>query len=302
MTLRSLAIDLRPSRVLGVLAACVELSKPRMVSLILVTTLAGFYMASPAAPDYLLLLHTLLGTGFAAAGTLALNQLLEKETDALMKRTRNRPLPGGRIRPPEALAFGAAVTCGGLLYLAVQVNPLSALVTALVVAVYLFAYTPMKQRSALCTLVGAFPGALPPLAGWVAATGDVGAGALVLFGIMFFWQLPHSLAIAWLYRDEYDRAGIRLLPTVERSGDSTRRQIFVSSLALLAMGLLPVVAGVAGWIYFATALALGIWILADATRAAIRLSLPSARRLLWTSLVYVPVVLLAMVLDRIPAV
>ena len=198
MTIRSLAIELSPARTRDLLSVCLELSKPRMVTMILVSTMAGFYVGSSSSIAYGLLLHALIGTALSAAGALALNQVMERETDALMRRTMARPLPAGRILPMEALLFGAGSTSAGLCYLALMVNPLSAAVTASVVALYLFAYTPMKQRSALCTVVGAFPGALPPVAGWAAATGDLGVGALILFGIMFFWQLPHSLSIAWL--------------------------------------------------------------------------------------------------------
>ena len=302
MTLRSLTLDLAPSRATGALAACWELAKPRMVTMILVTTLAGFYLASPASVDYLLLLHALIGTGLSAAGALALNQLLERDTDAKMHRTRTRPLPAGKLLPSEALVFGAATTTAGLVYLSVVVNPASALVTAAVVVFYLFAYTPMKRRSALCTVVGAFPGALPPVAGWAAATGGVSHGAWVLFGIMFFWQLPHSLAIAWLYREDYARAGLRLLPTVEPSGHSTGRHMLINSMALLAVGLLPTLIGLSGWIAFTTALVMGSWMISAAARAALERSEAAARRLLRVSLLYVPVVLLVLVLDRIPLV
>lgn len=300
MTLRSLALEIAPGRTRNLFAACVELAKPRMVTMILITTGTGFVLASPSGIDYGLLLHALVGTGLSAAGALALNQVLERETDGLMTRTRTRPLPDGRILPLEALLFGTLAATAGLTYLVVSVNAICATVTAAVVALYLFAYTPLKRRSALCTIVGAFPGALPPVAGWTAATGELGIGALILFGIMFFWQLPHSLAIAWLYREEYGRAGIRLLPTIEPSGHSTARHIFVNSLALLAVGLLPTLVGMAGWAYFVAAMAMGLWMVAGAAGTAWRRTEASARALLRISLVYVPVVLLAMVLDRVP--
>jgi protoheme IX farnesyltransferase len=303
VTLRSLTFDLRPARALSLAAAFLELSKPRMVTLILVTTAAGFYMAAPGSPDYLLLGSTLVGTALVAAGALALNQLMEREPDLLMERTRRRPIPDGRLQPTEALLFGAATVGSGLLWLTLAVNPLAALVTAAIVVSYLFLYTPMKRRSALCTVVGAFPGALPPVAGWAAASGELGTGAAVLFGIMFFWQIPHSLAIAWLYREDYRRAGFRLLPTVEPDGRSTGRHIIVNALALLGVGLLPTLIGLAGWVYFVVALAMGAWMLADGVRAARGLSATaSARRLMYTSFVYVPVVLAAMSLDRISGV
>jgi len=300
MTLRSLALELRPSRTASVAADFLELTKPRIVMLVLVTTLAGYYMGSPATPDLFLLLNTLVGTGLSAAGALALNQYLERAEDARMERTRRRPLPDGRLLPIDAVLFGSMLTIAGIAYLVAAVNPVSAAVTAATVLTYLFAYTPMKRHSAFCTVIGAVPGALPPVTGWAAATGHLGVGAAILFGIMFFWQLPHSLAIAWIYRDDYARAGTRLLPTVEPGGGSTVRQIVVNAMALLAVGLLPTLVGIAGWAYFLIALAMGGWLLSDAIRAAAPLTLQGTRRLLHTTFFYVPVVLLAMALDRIP--
>jgi protoheme IX farnesyltransferase len=266
-----------------------------------VTTLAGFTMASPATLDLALLLHTLIGTGLVAAGTLALNQFMERDVDALMERTRSRPLPGGRLQPFEALVFGAALTCGGLVYLTFLTHPAAALVTALTVASYLFAYTPMKTRTALCTLAGAIPGALPPVTGWAAASGEIGLGAVLIFGIMFFWQIPHSLAIAWLYREDYGRAGLKLLPTIHPEGGSTRAQILLNCATLLAAGLLPSITGLAGTAYFIVAMGMGLWMLANGVRVCAEKSDEAARRLLMTTFFYVPVVLLAMALDRIPA-
>ena len=190
------------------------LTRPRVVLMVMITTLVGFYLASVGTPDYLRLIQTLLGLGFAAGGTLALNQYLERDLDARMERTRLRPLPDGRLRPRQALIFGIAITGGGLLHLAIFVNPLSALVTAISVGSYLFVYTPLKRKTSLCSIVGAVPGALPPVIGWGAARGELGLEAWVLFGILFFWQIPHSLAIARLYREDYARAGIRVLPVV----------------------------------------------------------------------------------------
>lgn len=299
MTLRSLAVDLTPARAVGTVAALVELAKPRMVTLILVTTAAGFFMGSAAAPDWSNLALALAGTGLAAAGTLALNQVMERDIDAVMERTKRRPLPEGRLKPLEALLFGAGAILAGLGLLAFLVNPLASAVTAAVVISYLLAYTPLKRRTALCTLVGAFPGALPPVIGWTAASGDLAAGALALFGILFFWQMPHSLAIAWLYREDYGRAGVRVLPTVHPDGRSTGRQIVGNSVALLIVGLAPALMGLAGGIYLAVALLMGGWMLADGIRAASDWSGDDrARRLLYTSFIYLPVVLVVMVLDR----
>ena len=208
-------MDTEVTRVQRHPADFLALTRPRVVVMVLVTTLVGFYLASVGAPDYVRLVHTLIGVALAAGGTLALNQYLERDVDARMKRTRLRPLPDGRLQPIEALGFGVAITGVGLLYLAFSVNVLSAFLTSISVGSYLFLYTPLKRKTSLCSVVGAVPGALPPVIGWGAARGELGLEAWVLFGILFLWQIPHSLAIARLYRDDYARAGIRVLPVVE---------------------------------------------------------------------------------------
>ncbi|HSB80822.1 MAG TPA: heme o synthase [Candidatus Methylomirabilis sp.] len=276
------------------------LTKPRMVLMILVTTCVGYYLGSSRAMDTLRMLHALLGTALAAGGTLALNQFLEREVDAKMERTRLRPLPAGRLEPGEALAFGALTTAVGLLYLGIKVNAESALVTALTVVSYLFVYTPLKRRTSLCSVLGAVPGALPPVAGWVAAQGEFGPGAWVLFAILFLWQLPHSLAIGWLYRADYARAGIRLLPVIEPDGCSTSRQIVSNCLALLAVGLLPTLIGLTGRVYFLGALALGTGLLVCGILLAISRSAADARRLVFASLVYLPALLVLMAVNKMP--
>ncbi|MFQ5521074.1 MAG: heme o synthase [Candidatus Methylomirabilales bacterium] len=276
------------------------LTRPRVVLMVLVTTLIGFYLASRGAPEYVRLLHALVGMALAAGGTLALNQYLERDVDARMKRTRLRPLPDGRLQPTEALVFGVAITGGGLLYLAFFVNLLSAFVTAISVGSYLFLYTPLKRKTALCSVVGAVPGALPPVVGWAAARGELGLEAWVLFAIMFLWQIPHSLAIARLYRDDYAQAGIRVLPVVEPDGRSTGRQIVSHCLALLAVGLLPTLIGLAGSVYFFGALVLGLMFLGCGILLALSGSEVAARRLLFASLVYLPAQLGLMALDKVP--
>lgn len=275
------------------------LAKPRVVLMVLVTTLVGYYVGSSGVPDYLRLLSTLIGTALAAGGALALNQFLERDVDARMERTRLRPLPDGRLTPNEALLFGVAITCAGLGFLALAVGPLAGLVTAVTAGLYLFAYTPLKLRSSLCMVVGAVPGALPPVTGWVAARGEFGVGAWVLFAILFLWQLPHTLAIARLYSDDYARAGIQVLPVVDPDGTSTERQIVASCLALLAVGLLPTLIGLAGPVYFFGALALGVTFLACGMLQAFSRSIPSARRLLFASLLYLPTLLVLMALNKI---
>src|SRR3989440_13088875 len=235
----------------------VALTKPRVVVMVLVTTLVGYDVGLTGSADYLRVIHLLIGTLLAAGGTLVLNQYWERDIDARMDRTRARPLPAGRLQPLEALLFGVALTLLGMAYLAALVGALVALVTAATAILYLFAYTPLKQRTALCTLVGAVPGALPPVTGWAAARGDITLGAWVLFGVVFLWQLPHTLSIARLYRDDYARAGVRVLPVIDPDGASTERQIVLACVALLAVSLLPTVIGWSGPIYPAGTLAPG---------------------------------------------
>ena len=277
----------------------VELTKPRVVLMVLITALVGFYLGSAEVPNYLRLLQMLFGTGLAAAGTLALNQYFERDTDALMERTRRRPLPDGRVQPREALGFGVAIVVAGLGYLALAVNLLSALVTAFITLSYLVLYTPMKPRSSLCMLVGAVPGALPPVIGWVAARGSLDIAAWVLFAIMFLWQVPHTLAIARLYCADYAKAGIQFLPVIDPDGASTNRQIVSHSAALLAVSLLPTLLGAAGAVYFIVAFVLGVIFLVFGIRLVLESTLKRARQLLFASLIYLPVLLLVMALDRI---
>jgi protoheme IX farnesyltransferase len=242
--------------------------------------------------------NVLIGTALAAGGTLALNQLLEKDIDGRMERTRRRPLPDGRIQPVEALVFGLLTTALGLSVLLVAVNTLSALVTALIVVSYLCWYTPLKQKSSLCGPIGAIPGALPPVIGWAGASGGLEIEAWVLFGILFLWQVPHTLAIAILYRGDFARAGIQFLPVVEPDGASTGRQAVGHCLALIVVSLLPTLLGLAGAVYFFAALFLGFAFLAYGVLLAFRQTVAAARKLLWASLVYLPVLLMVMALDN----
>jgi heme o synthase len=281
------------------LADFLALAKPRVVLMVVLTTLVGYYLGAAAELDYLRLLHLLVGTALAAGGTLALNQFLERDVDARMLRTRMRPLPDGRLQPGEAAAFGSLVTFGGLAYLLVAVGPGAAAITTATAALYLGVYTPLKQVSPLCTVLGAIPGALPPVAGWVAATGELGVGAGVLFAILFLWQLPHTLAIARLYRDDYARAGIRVLPVVDPDGGSTERQIVTGCLALHAAALLPTLIGLTGGVYFFGALVLGALFLVAGTAQALRPSVPAARRVVIASIVYLPLLLALMALDKV---
>ena len=277
----------------------VALTKPRVVVMVLVTTLVGYYLGLAGSADYLRMLHLLIGTLLAAGGTLALNQYRERDLDARMDRTRTRPLPAGRLQPIEAWLFGVGLTMLGTAYLVALVGPLVALVTLATTVLYLFAYTPLKLRTPLCTLVGAVAGALPPVAGWAAARGDVAPGAWVLFAILFLWQLPHTLAIARLYRDDYARAGVRVLPVVDPDGASTERQVVLACVALVSVSLLPAAAGWTGPIYFAGALLLGVAFSAVGVVQALLPSPRAARHVLLASLLYLPLLLGLLAFDRV---
>ena len=279
-------------------ADLIELVKPRLVVMILITTAAGFYLGAQTM-NWLLCLHTLIGAGLTAAGVLGLNQYLERDADAQMKRTQGRPLPDGRMSPLVALFVGAALTGSGMLYLTFVVNVLSGFVISLIVVSYLLLYTPLKRKTSLCTLIGAVPGALPPVVGWVAARGSLTGEAWVLFAILFLWQLPHSLAIAYIYREDYAKAGFRLLPVIHPDGASTCRQIVVNCVALLGIGLLPTLCNIAGSVYFFTALVSGLAFLAAGIYLARTRSVKAARYLLYASLLYLPLVFITMALDKI---
>jgi protoheme IX farnesyltransferase len=276
-----------------------ELAKPRVVLMVLITAFVGFYVGSATVPNYLELLQMLFGTALAAGGTLALNQYLERDTDSVMERTRHRPLPDGRLQPREAAWFGSLITMAGLVYLTLAVNLISAGVTAVITLTYLLLYTPLKRKSSLCMLVGAVPGALPPVIGWVAAGGALTVDAWVLFAILFLWQVPHTLAIARLYRDDYAKAGIRFLPVIDPDSGSTDRQIISHTAALLVVSLLPTLLGFAGTVYFIAAFVLGVVFLANGINLAINSTFMGARRLLYASLIYLPALLLIMALDRV---
>jgi len=277
-----------------------ELTKPRVVAMVLVTTLAGFYLAGPGGLDLALAINLLIGTALAAAGTLALNQFMERDTDALMVRTRHRPLPDARLRPLEALIFGLVATAAGLGYLAVATNWLCTAITAAITAIYLLAYTPLKRVTWACDIVGAIPGALPPVAGWAAVRGTVAAQPMVMFAIMFLWQLPHTFAVARLYREDYRRAGIKLLPEDARWGNPSDIVVIAACIALIVVGIAPALMGVAGTPYLIVAAVLSAGMLGFGIAMVSAPDRPQpARRLLFASLVYLPIVLLMMVADRI---
>jgi len=295
----SAAWDTATARPVSRVADFVALTKPRLNLLVLVTTLAALYLAAPNGVATSVLVHTLVGTALVAGGAAALNQVWERQTDALMARTRLRPVPAGRLRAGEALWFAVALAAAGLVELAVGVNLLCAAMAALTLASYVFVYTPLKRRTPLATLVGAVPGALPAVIGWTAAGEGITLPGLVLFGIVFFWQMPHFLAIAWLYRDDYAAAGIPLLPVVEPDGRRTGRQALLYAAALWPVSLMPTLVGLAGGFYIVVAALLGCGLVALALRFARERSTTAARRLFLFSLVYLPLLWGALVADRL---
>ena len=279
-------------------AAYFELTKPRITFLIMLTSAAGFALASRGPVDYVLFAHALIGIGLLSSGIGTLNQFIERDLDGLMRRTSDRPLPSGRLLPIEALWFGVLLTAGAEVYLAALVNTLTSVLGLFVIAGYLFVYTPLKTRTSLSTAIGAFPGAMPPLMGWTAARGEIDIAAWVLFAILFLWQFPHFLAIAWMYREDYGRAGIRMLPVVEPDGRVTGQQIILYALMLVPVSLLPTVLGISGKLYLVAAFVLGVLFLASSIRAALSKSNQHARQLLLASVLYLPLLFGVMVLNR----
>ena len=278
-----------------------ELVKLRLTTMVLITTAMGFYLTSADAFDWLLLLHVLLGTGLLACGAAALNQYLEKDFDAKMPRTSNRPIPAGHIRPEKALLAGGAMAAVGLVYLAMQVNLITSVIGAVTLVSYIAVYTPLKRVTSLNTLVGAIPGALPPLMGWTAAVGREAAIApegWSLVAILFFWQLPHFLAIAWIYRNEYEKAGFKMISIGSQASKNTSRFAVISCLALLPAAISPYLMELAGILYCGGAAALTVFFVGLSWKFSRDMTLESARRLFYYSLLYLPLLLGLMVCDR----
>src|SRR3954471_7954446 len=242
----------------GWAAVYADLIKARLTFLVVLTTLVGFYLGSGSPVNYWLMLHAVLGTAMVASGASALNQLLEREHDAKMRRTKNRPLPSGRLQPTTVMVFGGVCACAGLLYLALAVNKTTSVIGAISLLSYLFIYTPLKRMTWLNTAVGAVPGALPPLMGWTAARGELSREGWALFAILAFWQLPHFLAIAWMYREEYEKAGFKMLPVIDPEGHRTGRQAVSHTLGLLPISLCPFLFHLTGMVYLVGALVLGL--------------------------------------------
>ena len=277
----------------------IALAKPRLNFLVVVSALAGYLMAGGDTSNTVRLLLMLAGTALVASGASAFNQVIERGPDSLMERTRLRPVPDGRLLPSEALVFAAAMSLGGLLILGIGVNLLSAAVACATLLTYALVYTPLKRRSSFSTVVGAVPGALPPVIGWAAASGSLSSGAWVLFGIVFLWQLPHFLAIAWIYRADYARAGFPMLPVVEPDGRSTGRQALLYCAALLPVSLAPTLVGLTGTGYFAAALVLSLLFLGLTVQFARTRAVPDARRLFFGSIVYLPILWIVMIAGRV---
>jgi protoheme IX farnesyltransferase len=278
--------------------AFLTLTKPDVSFLVVMTTAAGYALGTAGPLDWLRMTQTVIGTTFIAAGASTLNQYLERDSDAQMRRTAARPLPSGVLAPREALWFGVGLAVTGLIQLLLTTNLLAALLAAATCAMYLGLYTPLKTRTTLSTLVGAFPGAVPPLIGWAAARGSLAPGAWVLFAVLFLWQFPHFHAIAWMYREDYGRAGIRMLPVVDPEGRATFTQILVCAAALIPVSLLAAVTGIAGVPYFFGALVLGMMLVEVCLWAAAQKTNMRAKWLMHATVLHLPLLLALMMLDK----
>jgi heme o synthase len=276
----------------------VELTKARLVTLVLVTTAVGFVLSGRSPVAWPGLAWTLLGSALAAAGVMSLNQGVEWRRDALMQRTRSRPVPSGAVSPRQAVAFGSLLATAGITVLATRVNDLTALLGLIVVAVYVLVYTPLKTRTSLCTLAGAVCGAIPPMMGWSGAAGRIELGAWILAALLFLWQIPHFLALAWLYREDYERGGFRMLPSIDPAGVLTGRTTVLYCLALLPIGVVAALSGLSGWVAAVGSLACGSALLMLGAQLARSRTDASARRLFLGTLAYLPLLLALLVVDR----
>src|SRR5467141_319215 len=289
--------EVRSSRS-GLIRDLVELVKARLTLLVLVTTAVGFYLGAEGPVNFAALLHTVFGTAAAVAGAAALNQWWEYKLDALMERTRSRPVPAGRMRPRDAVILGSALSIFGVGYLAFVCDALSAILAAITIIIYVFAYTPLKRVSTFNTALGAVPGALPPMIGWAAARGTLNAGAWMLFAILFFWKLPHFFAIAWMYRDDYARAGFQMISSDDRTGERSASQSVFFCMLLFVVAGLPAFLGIATVFYLLAELILGAVFVAVAMRFLKTRTRVDARRLFITSIIYIPLLLGALVLSK----
>ena len=297
----TLAAEIEHQKVIGMrekLAAFVELTKPRIAFMLVLTTAAGFYLGMKEAFDVVLFANSMIAITLLALGVATLNQYWERETDILMERTANRPLPGKRVTPLEALIFGILLCLAAEVYLLLAVNALTAILGLVVIVGYVLVYTPLKTRTSASTAIGALPGALPPLMGWTAATNDITLGAWALFAMQFLWQFPHFFAIAWMYRDEYAKAGILMLPVVEPEGKLTARQIVLFAIMLFPVSLAPFFLGISGFIFLVGAIVLGLWFVWASIRSARAKTKEQAKKLLMVSVIYLPLLFILMVADK----
>lgn len=279
-------------------AAFFELTKPRIAFMLVLTSAAGFYLGSKGSFDFPLFINSIIGITLLAFGVATLNQFIERRTDALMERTAGRPIPTQKVTPAEALIFGLILTFSAEVYLATLVNPLTAALGLVVIVGYVLLYTPLKTKTSASTAIGAIPGAMPPLMGWTSSANEVTLGAWVLFALLFLWQFPHFLAIAWMYKEQYRKAGILMLPVVETEGRITAVQIVTFTLMMIPISLAPFFIGAAGYVYLVGASALGLWFLISSIQAARAKSVEQARRLLLVSVLYLPVIFALMVFNH----
>lgn len=296
-----LTAEIQDTKVIGLkekLAAFFELTKPRIAFMLVLTSAAGFYLGSKNSFDFLLFVNAMIGIALLAFGVATLNQFIERRTDALMERTARRPLPTRKVTPAEALVFGLILTVSAEIYLAFLVNGLTAILGLVVIVGYVLLYTPLKTKTSASTAIGAIPGAMPPLMGWTASANEITLGAWVLFALLFLWQFPHFLAIAWMYREQYRKAGILMLPVIEKEGRITAVQIVTFTLMLIPVSLAPFFIGFAGYIYLVGASILGIWFLVSSVQTARTKSVEKARKLLLVSVLYLPVIFALMVFNH----
>jgi protoheme IX farnesyltransferase len=294
----SLSVSVTPARS-RLLADYVALTKPRVNFLVVLTTFAAFWLGAEPHATLGLLVHTLLGTLLVASGAAVLNQVLERDVDARMLRTQHRPIPDGRLAAADAAYFGLALSVVGVIELAVGTNALAAVVACFTLASYALIYTPLKRVTSLSTVIGAVPGALPPVIGWAAARGELSIEAAILFAIVFLWQMPHVLAVSWMYRDDYARGGIRVLPVTEPDGSSTARQTVSYAAALIPVSLIPTLVGFAGALYFTGALIAGLLLLVVGANFARFRTVARARQLFLASLLYLPLLWTLLLADSI---
>lgn len=298
--MKVLTAEIQPNKAISrreKLAAFFELTKPRIAFMLVLTSAAGFYLGTETF-DVLLFFNTIVGILLLAFGVATLNQFIERKTDLLMDRTAKRPLPTQKVSPLEALVFGVLLCVSAEIYLAFLVNGLTAVLGLVVIVGYVLLYTPLKVKTSASTAIGAIPGAMPPLMGWTAASGEITLGAWALFALLFLWQFPHFLAIAWMYREQYAKAGILMLPVVEKEGRLTALQIVVFTVAMLPVSLAPFFLEFSGWIYLTGASLLGVWFLFTSVQAARAKSIEKARRLLLVSVLYLPLIFALMVVDH----